>query len=938
MPVSAVRRPLSVAALAVAFVATGIGGQAVPVRAAPSDLFISEYIEGSSNNKALEIFNGTGAAVDLAAAGYNVQMHFNGNPAAGLTVNLLGSVAKGDVFVLAQSSSSATILAQADQTNGAGWYNGDDAVVLRKGTTVLDVIGQIGSDPGSEWGSGVASTADNTLRRLGTIDSGDSNGSDAFDPSAEWDGYAQDTFDGLGAHSVAGGSDTAPSVAGTSPADGATHVARDSEIAITFSEPVNVTAGWVSVECDVTGPRTDYQDDSSDGTTYAFSFASDFAFSEECTVTIDAASVTDADQEDPPNEMVADHVFSFTTIGDVCADPITAPYEIQGDGDASALQGDVVTTRGVVTGDFETFSRLAGFYIQDPVGDGLAATSDGLFIFNASANDVAVGDLVAVTGEVVEFNGITELSDLSDVTICSAGNPVPTTPISLPETENGELEQYEGMHVSFAQELTISQNFFLGRFGQLTLSSGGRLYNPTNLYRPGTPEAVAQADENARRVITLDDGRTSQNPNPIPYIGPGDTNRAGDTITGLTGNVDYGPITASSTPRDYRIQPTGPVNIARENQRPAAPEDVGGRMQVAAFNVLNYFDTIDRSGASCYPSGTRSDCRGADSAAEFTRQRDKIVAAITTMDADIVGLMEIENDATGDPTTDSAIEDLIDGLNAQAGPGTYAFIDTGIIGGDAIKVALIYQPASVTPMGTFDTLTTAEDPRFLDTLNRPPLAQTFSENGTDRKLTVVVNHLKSKGSNCNDVGDPDTGDGQGNCNKTREAAAQAIVDWLASDPTGSDDPDFMVIGDLNSYAREDPIVAFEEGGYTDLIREFVGTDAYSYVFDGWSGYLDHALGTASVVPQVTDVTEWHINTDEPSVIDYNTEFKPQDLYQPNPFRSSDHDPVIVGLDLTGGAYPISKDECKEGGWETFTDPSFRNQGQCVSWVNRQDRP
>jgi predicted extracellular nuclease len=203
-------------------------------------------------------------------------------------------------------------------------------------------------------------------------------------------------------------------------------------------------------------------------------------------------------------------------------------------------------------------------------------------------------------------------------------------------------------------------------------------------------------------------------------------------------------------------------------------------------------------------------------------------------------------------------------------------------------------------------------------------------------LTVVVNHLKSKGSDCDDLGDPDVGDGQGNCNKTREAAAEAIVDWLATDPTGSDDPDFMIIGDLNSYAREDPIVAFEEGGYTNLNREFVGAEAYTYIFGGWSGNLDYALGSESVVEQVTDVTEWHINTDEPSVIDYNTEFKPQDLYRPDAFRSSDHDPVIVGLDLFR-SYPISKDECKKGGWRTFTDPTFRNQGQCVTWVNRQGR-
>ncbi|MGE5249362.1 MAG: lamin tail domain-containing protein, partial [Bacteroidota bacterium] len=179
---------------------------AVPLQSAgasaPTELFFSEYIEGSSNNKALEIYNGTGAAINLGTGAYNVQMYFNGSTTAGLTINLVGTVADGDVFVLAQSSASATILAEADQTNGSGWYNGDDAVVLRKGTTVIDAIGQIGFDPGSEWGAGLTSTADNTLARKSTVCAGDPDGSNAFDPSIEWDGFATDTFTGLGAHTA----------------------------------------------------------------------------------------------------------------------------------------------------------------------------------------------------------------------------------------------------------------------------------------------------------------------------------------------------------------------------------------------------------------------------------------------------------------------------------------------------------------------------------------------------------------------------------------------------------------------------------------------------------------------------------------------------------------------------------------------------------------
>lgn len=197
-------RSLMVAALfAFILVLAGYGLWSPPrSAAATSELFFSEYIEGSSNNKALEIYNGTGAPVNLATGSYNVQMFFNGSTTAGLTINLTGTIANGDVFVLAQASADPAILAQADLTNTSGWFNGDDAVVLRKGTTIVDVIGQIGTDPGAEWGSGLTSTADNTIRRNASICAGDTNGSDAFNPATEWDGFANDTFGGLGAHTA----------------------------------------------------------------------------------------------------------------------------------------------------------------------------------------------------------------------------------------------------------------------------------------------------------------------------------------------------------------------------------------------------------------------------------------------------------------------------------------------------------------------------------------------------------------------------------------------------------------------------------------------------------------------------------------------------------------------------------------------------------------
>jgi hypothetical protein len=392
------------------------------------------------------------------------------------------------------------------------------------------------------------------------------------------------------------------------------------------------------------------------------------------------------------------------------------------------------------------------------------------------------------------------------------------------------------------------------------------------------------------------------------------------------------------------------------------------------MNTLNFFLTQD------YPTGDPLDnkcgpsqnveCRGADSdqPLEFTRQRDKLLAALSGLNGDIIGLNELENTAGVDPLGDPT-NGVVAGLNAMPGVGPYAYIDTGTIGTDAIRVGLIYKPAVVTPIGDFEILTTAVDPRFIDTKSRPTLAQTFEVNATGARFTMAVNHLKSKGSACLDspqpVGpDPDTGDGQGNCNKTRQAAAQALVDWLATDPTGSGDPDFLIMGDLNSYAREDPITAIKAGSdgiagtgddFTNLIAQHQGEFAYSYTFDGQAGYLDHALANSSLAAQVIGAADWHINSDEPDVVDYDTTFKPpaqEALYEPNAYRSSDHDPVVIGLNPNasptvdaGGPYSVN-----EGGsvtvnatgsdpngdtltyaWDLNNDGSFETSGQSATF-------
>jgi predicted extracellular nuclease len=279
----------------------------------------------------------------------------------------------------------------------------------------------------------------------------------------------------------------------------------------------------------------------------------------------------------------------------------------------------------------------------------------------------------------------------------------------------------------------------------------------------------------------------------------------------------------------------------------------------------------------------------------------KTIPAILGADADVLGVNEIENDGYG---PQSAIAELVDQLNAATAPGTYAFIDVdaatrqvNAMGTDAIKVGLIYKPASVKPVGTTAALNSEAFVNGGDGAprSRPALAQAFEQPNRARFI-VTVNHLKSKGSTCDA---PDAGDGQGNCNAVRINAATQLVSWLATDPTETADPDVLIVGDLNSYAKEDPITVLLRGGYTNLIEARVGQEAYSYAFDGQWGYLDHALASSALVPQVTGVTEWHINADEPSVLDYNTNFKSPgqvaSLYADDQYRIADHDPVLVGL-------------------------------------------
>ena len=756
--------------------AAAIGGLLASTTQA--SLVISEYVEGSSNNKAIELLNTGNAVVDLAP--WELQVFFNGSATPGQTFNLEGSIAPGDNFVFAHSAADPAILAVADQTTGAGLFNGDDAVLLLNGGTVADSIGQVGTDPGSYWGSGDIRTQDRTLRRrVGTV--ADTDAYDDYDPATVFDGFPQNSFDDLG------------------------------------------TAG--------------NNDDNAD---------------------------------QPP-----------TAPDLTCGAPATRISDIQGESDISPVAGQHVVIEAVVTAAFNTDDGLGGVFVEEEASDrdDNPATSEGLFVY-APALNAEPGQRLRLAGEVTEYNGLTELTNLSGTENCGTAELPPAAQVSLPWTDATAPEAFESMRAQFGKPLVVNDNYDLGRYGSLTLGSG-RHFIPTNVAEPGA-EAALVAELNTLDRIILDDASNRQNPAIVPYPTPqlsaSQTVRAGDNVQDLAGVLDY-------RFSEWRLQPTASPSFSQGNARTTEPglED-RGNLVVASFNVLNFFNGDGMGGG--FPTA-----RGADNPEELARQTEKLVSALVALDADIIGLMEVENDGY---SQNSAIAELAGALGSQ-----WQWVDPGLaqLGNDDIAVGLLYRADRVETVGNAATLSAAP----FDQLNRQPLAQTFRLKDADDGVTIAVNHFKSKGCGSAEGSNADQNDGQGCWNPVRTQAAQALASWLADDATGTGEPDVLIIGDLNAYAKEDPIRALANAGYTDLLAAHVGEQAYSYVFYGQAGYLDHALANTALAGKIADTTVWPINADEPRALDYNTEFKTPEqqasFYAPDAYRASDHDPVIVALNL-----------------------------------------
>jgi len=696
---------------------------------------------------------------------------------------------------------------------------------------------------------------------------------------------------------------TPPTVVATTPADNAVDVDTGSAITIQFSQLVTVSAGWYALTCDSL-PRTATH--SVNSTTYTITPDNPLPEGAVCTVTIDADKVTDANA--PLVVMQNDYTLTFSTLQTVdCEAGFTFIHSIRGPNPQPALLGPVSTV-GIVVGDFQDGDsqpgELGGFFIQTEPDfeDTNVNTSEGIFVYDPVTRvDVNVGDRVRVEGnseligsrhQINVGEGINGASvqrcDETTTTIEETG-----VSVRLADNPFSHWRAVDGMLIRLTnadQPLIVSDHDGLQRYGQFTVSSSRHRYH-TAVNTPTTSNAFdAYLNTIAQSSMRVDDGSLVEYPDPILYPAGGLT--AANTLrTGYTTNGIIGILlgTTDETLLEYVLQPTEPPQFnGNTNPRPAVPPPLTGTLSIA---------TMHADGPCC------------DSSTAAIRQRDKLISTIAALDADIIGVIGMTNDAN------IALQALVDGVNGAVGAGTYTYINTGAIGTHDTRTAIIYKPAIVTPTGNVAVLIGSVNSDYNDFLHKPTVAQTFTDTNGEQ-ITVAVTQLASRTlANCSmisNVFDPNPGFGSGECNLNRTLAAQAITNWLATDPTNSGDADVLILGDLQAYAREDPLVAFADGGYSDLLTTRGNGTPYTQALTHIDntptvglGHLDYALASPSLFAQVRDVGIWHINTDEPAALDYTLANKSatqvNTLYNTSAFRSAQRDPIMIGVTLSSTA-------------------------------------
>ena len=615
----------------------------------------------------------------------------------------------------------------------------------------------------------------------------------------------------------------------------------------------------------------------------------------------------------------------------ICGADATLISAIQGSESSSAEVGNNVIIEAIVTG-----TRAGGFFVQEEASDYDAddATSEGLFV--EGSVDVETGNLVRFYGEVEENYGMTTLAMDSDVAALDCGTADAVAAVELSMPYELDLETVEGMVVSVT-DATVTSTNNLWRFGEIVVSDAIKR-QPSDVAAPLSEAYTAAEEASETSLLTIEDNSSSQYPdalNYFPTFSYVNAIRIGDSVS-AAGPLNYSFGT-------YRINPSDVIEVT--SSREANPVVTEGNLSIATFNVLNYFNgEVDANGDVTFDYDEN---RGADDEVAFELQEGRIVEAIVNLNADVVGLMEIENDGFGE---DSAIQSLVNAINAELGETEqYSFIatsDGSEIGTDAITVGLLYKATVVTPENDAMVVAMPEQQIDEDSLARmrPSLLQSFVHTESSKSFLVAVNHFKSKGSQCaEDVAEApsEITTIQGSCNALRVSAAITLGNALSDESL----PERKVIlGDLNAYSAEDPVAVLtdytpesrgytittavntgmDEGssvdvessfGYHNLAEEF-DAEGFSYWFYGTEqvGSLDHVLASEAMFADAIDGAHWNINSVEAYQLQYDQALRyypDEDGYaftDVGPFRSSDHDPFIATFDLQADVVEEEEEE------------------------------
>lgn len=571
-----------------------------------------------------------------------------------------------------------------------------------------------------------------------------------------------------------------------------------------------------------------------------------------------------------------------------CGGAAQAISQVQGKGLASPLLGQRVIVEAIVTA---RAPALGGVFVQEEPQDrdGDPLTSEALFLLTDPA-PLEVGQQIRTEGVVTEHSDgsdqtITALTELGTLLGCGKAELPPPHVIEQTPLVVEDWEALEGMRVEVEPIATLLDADRLMRGAELLVSLDGRQFASTEVALPGDEARKVWYDGLRSRLLL--DTRLRDATDLVQQLGLPSAAapwRIGSELSGIAG------IFSQRQGRAV-IHLTQPPKVTQA-ERPTTPPEVQGELRIASFNTLNLFNG-DGKGAG-WPTP-----RGASDAREWQRQLDKHVAVLSALRADAVALMELENDAAG---PDSAEGQLVKALNRALGggrQGDYVAVvpPASPLGSDVIRVGMIYRKSRLELDGPALALTTAP----FDDMHRPALLQAFIDKRSKEKLTLVANHFKSKGG-CQeaDAANRDREDGQGCYNAARVDAARHLAAWVREEVGDPAEQAVLLLGDFNAYASEDPIRLLGEQGFVRV--RIGGTERdYSFVYDGWSGSLDHALASTRMRQLLGSAVSWHINADESTAFDYQADdparASRKQLYRKDVFRSSDHDPLLIGLNL-----------------------------------------